>query len=82
MFPVSAMPAWRAALTLVNPLTYAVDIMRRTVLAFQPGHSSQPLFDSVGWAGWPVPSAVAVAVVAAFCAVTLTVAVRRFSRTD
>ncbi|MER6379488.1 ABC transporter permease [Streptomyces sp. NPDC001250] len=82
MFPVSALPAWMAALTLLNPLTYAVDIMRRTVLAFQPSHSSQPRFDSFSWAGWHVPSAIAVAVVAAFCATTLIVAVHRLSLTD
>jgi ABC-2 type transport system permease protein len=82
MFPVSAMPGWMAVLTLLNPLTYAVDIMRRTVVAFRPGESSETFFDPVTWAGWEVPAPVSAAVVVVFCAVTLTVAVRRFSRAD
>ncbi|WP_031483823.1 hypothetical protein [Streptomyces bicolor] len=76
------MPAWMAVLTLLNPLTYAVDIMRRTVVAFRPGESSQSFFDPVTWAGRQVPAALSAAVVVVFCAVTLTVAVRRFSRAD
>ncbi|QUQ63715.1 ABC transporter permease [Kutzneria sp. CA-103260] len=76
MFPVSAMPAWMATLTLVNPLTYAVDAMRRTVV----GSSDDLLFQPVTWGGWQVPPTLELALVFGFTLVTLVVASRRFSR--
>ncbi|MEU1312979.1 ABC transporter permease [Streptomyces cinnamoneus] len=86
MFPVSAMPAWMAALTLVNPLTYAVDAMRQTITAFHPapaaGASGAPFFDPVSWGGWAVPPGLSVVLVAVFSALALAAASRRFSRTD
>ncbi|MFF4160714.1 ABC transporter permease [Streptomyces sp. NPDC001678] len=82
MFPVSAMPGWMAAVTVVNPLTYAVDAMRRTVLSHYDAPADSRLFDPVTWGGHAVPPLLSVALVAAFCAVMLAAASRAFSRTE
>ncbi|WKK22656.1 ABC transporter permease [Streptomyces olivoreticuli] len=81
MFPVSAMPGWMAALSLVDPLTYAVDGMRQTVMAFHHGPTAD-YFDHVTWGGWQVPAGVSLAVVALTTLVGLLVAGRCFRRTD
>jgi ABC-2 type transport system permease protein len=82
MFPISAMPRWMAMLTLANPLTYAVDAMRHTLVRHQPGPPYSALFAPVAWGGWQVPPQFEVALVGLFSAVTLAVASHRFSRTN
>jgi ABC-2 type transport system permease protein len=82
MFPISAMPAWMAALSLANPLTYAVDAMRRTVAAHTPASSATPLAEPVSWAGWHPPVLLELGLVAAFTVLALGIAARRFSRTE
>jgi ABC-2 type transport system permease protein len=82
MFPISAMPGWMASLTLVNPLTYAVDAMRHTITHHQGGSPSSAISSPVSWGQWPVPPLLEVVVVAVFCAVALAVASHRFSRTN
>jgi daunorubicin resistance ABC transporter ATP-binding subunit/daunorubicin resistance ABC transporter membrane protein len=79
MFPLDAMPAWMRALALANPLTYAVDAIRRTIAAHLPPlpHS---LFRPLSWAGVRPPVAVEWALLAAGALLALLVAVRRFSR--
>ncbi|MFC7728707.1 ABC transporter permease [Actinomadura keratinilytica] len=51
MFPLAAMPTWMATLALVNPLSYAVDGMRRTVAAYLPDPPA-PLFQQLAWGHW------------------------------
>jgi ABC-2 type transport system permease protein len=80
MFPVAAMPAWMAWLTLADPLTYAVDAMRAVIGAYEP-HRPSALFEPVSWGGLHPAPALELAVVAAFTVVALTVAARRFART-
>jgi ABC-2 type transport system permease protein len=80
MFPIGAMPAWMSWLSLADPLTYAVDAMRRTVGAYQPARRSSALFEPVSWGGLHPPLVLEPAVVAAFTLVALFVAARRFSR--
>lgn len=80
--PVNSMPPWMATLTLVNPLTYAVDLMRRTLLVHLPDHSSSVMFTPITWSGHPVPPLVEVGVVLAAAAVILTIATHRFARQD
>ncbi|GAB2684546.1 hypothetical protein GCM10027271_53530 [Saccharopolyspora gloriosae] len=81
MFPISAMPGWMASLTLVNPLTYAVDAMRHTILGQLGAPQSTLIFTPVEWGGTPVPPLVEMAVVLAFSALALVVIGRRFART-
>jgi daunorubicin resistance ABC transporter membrane protein len=84
MFPLSGLPAWLAVLTHVNPLTYAVDAMRRTVFD-QLVISEQAravLVPGVHWGGWPVPVLVEVGIVALIGLTVLAVAAAEFRRTE
>jgi ABC-2 type transport system permease protein len=81
IFPVSGLPAWLTVLNRLDPLTYAVDPMRR--LVFNHLHISaaarRALDPGVTWWGWHVPSLLEVAVVAAIGLVCLGVGVLEFS---
>ncbi|HEU5159749.1 MAG TPA: ABC transporter permease [Streptosporangiaceae bacterium] len=81
MFPIKAMPSWMAALSLANPLTYAVDVMRRTITACLPPRRGHALAEPVAWGSWHPSLPLEVAVVALFTVVALAVAGRRFART-
>ncbi len=81
MFPISAMPAWMSWLTVVNPLTYAVDAMRRTVVAYRPVRSSSALFQPVNWGGRHPQPLLELTLVAVFALTALLIAARRFART-
>jgi ABC-2 type transport system permease protein len=84
LFPVSArLPAWLEVLTKVNPMTYAVDAMRRLVLTYvDAGRASGPLRTAVAWGGWTVPAWLEVALVAGVGTTLLAVACAMFSRTE
>ena len=84
LFPLSGLPAWLGVLTRLDPLTYTVDAMRRTVfdIVGAPPSAVQELNPGVTWGGWQLPTLVELALVAAFGAVMLALAVRRFSRPD
>lgn len=41
-FPVQAMPTWMNLLMLVNPATYAIDLLRQTTFQFQAGGALVP----------------------------------------
>lgn len=82
MFPLSGLPLWLRSVTLLNPLTYAVDAIRRTVfedLAISDV-ARRVLIPGVHWGGWQVPVSVEVAVVAAVGLVVLAGAVAQFRR--
>jgi ABC-2 type transport system permease protein len=84
LFPVAALPAWLTVLNRVDPLTYAVDPMRRAVFAhlhLRPGVYA--LFGGgVTWWGWRVPSIVEAGVVLALGLVMLAIAIVEFSRVE
>lgn len=84
MFPATHLPTWLTVLNRIDPLTYAVDPMRRVVFAHL--HLSpavqQRLDGGVTWNGWRVPTLLDVAVVAGIGALMLLVAIRRFNTTD
>jgi ABC-2 type transport system permease protein len=82
MFPVSAMPAWMAPAALANPLTYAVDAMRRTIGARLPQGQAEALAQPVAWGGWHPTVAVEIGLVAGFCVAALALSVRRFARIE
>ena len=84
LFPASNLPTWLTVLNRLNPLTYAVDPMRRIVfehLNLSPA-VRQKLDPGVTWDGWHVPTLLEVAIVAALGAVMLTVAIVEFSKTE
>lgn len=84
MFPLSGLPTWLVALTHVNPLTYAVDAVRRTVFdtVAMSDQSRAVLVPGVHWGSWQVPIAVEVALVATLGVAMLAIAALEFRRTD
>jgi ABC-2 type transport system permease protein len=84
LFPVAGLPVWLAILNRLDPLTYAVDPMRRLVfshLNISPAarHTLDP---GVSWWGWHVPSLLSVGVVLALGLVMLGIAIWEFSATE
>ncbi|WP_019629216.1 ABC transporter permease [Actinomadura atramentaria] len=81
MFPVSGLPPWLTWAVTANPLSYAVDALRRTITARLPGPVPERLFAGPRWGGWQPPVAVELALLAGSGAVLLLWAARRFRRT-
>ena len=84
VFPLSRLPKWLAALTKIDPLSYAVDPMRRAIFGHVPvpaavAHALSP---GMTWNGWRLPTAVELMMVAALTIVALVVAVTQFSRAE
>jgi ABC-2 type transport system permease protein len=80
IFPVSGLPAWLTVLNRLDPLTYAVDPMRRLVFSHLriSAAARSALDPGVTWWGWHVPGLLEVAVVAAIGLICLGVAVLEF----
>jgi ABC-2 type transport system permease protein len=84
LFPVSGLPQWLEILNRLDPLTYAVDPMRRAVFAhlkILPA-ARQALDPGVTWWSWHVPGLVEAGVVAALGLLMLTIAIVQFSRAE
>jgi ABC-2 type transport system permease protein len=84
LFPVAALPAWLAFLNRIDPLTYAVDPMRRLVfehLDISPA-ARAALDPGVTWWGWHVPALLEAAVVLALGLVMLGIAIWEFAATE
>jgi ABC-2 type transport system permease protein len=84
LFPVAGLPLWLSILNRLDPLTYAVDPMRRAVFAhlhISPiaRHALEP---GVTWGGWRVPSLVEAAVVALLGLAMLAIAIVEFSTAE
>ncbi|MEV5705998.1 ATP-binding cassette domain-containing protein [Actinoallomurus sp. NPDC052274] len=79
MFPLAAMPTWMSTLALINPLSYAVDGMRRTVAAYLPGQPG-PLFRRLSWGHWHPPVLAEWTLITLAALLGLLLAARRFSR--
>jgi len=84
IFPPTRLPAWLAVLTRADPVTYAVDPMRRAVFAHVKTEASveQALNPGITWSGWHVPVPVELGVVAAVAVVALVLAVIQFNRVE
>lgn len=84
IFPVTGLPTWLTVLNRIDPLTYAVDPMRRAVfkhLDVTPA-VREHLAPGVTWAGWPVPSLVCAGVVAALGVLMTAVAIAEFNQSE
>jgi ABC-2 type transport system permease protein len=84
LFPVIGLPLWLSILNRLDPLTYAVDPMRRAIFAhlhISPvaRHALEP---GVTWFGWHVPGGLEAAVVGLLGMIMLGVAIFEFSATD
>jgi ABC-2 type transport system permease protein len=84
LYPVSGLPAWLAVLNRFDPLTYAVDPMRRLVFSHLDISESarQTLDPGVTWFGWQLPPLVEVGMVLLVGLAMIVVAIRQFSRTE
>jgi ABC-2 type transport system permease protein len=84
LFPLAALPTWLTILNRIDPLTYAVDPMRRAI--FSHIHVSKAavhaLAPGVTWWGWRVPGLLEAAVIAVLGAALLSIAVWEFSRAE
>jgi ABC-2 type transport system permease protein len=84
LFPVDKLPPWLAVLNRLDPLTYAVDPMRRAVFAHLDiaPLARRALDPGVTWWGWHVPGLLEAAVVALLGVVMLAIAIAEFSSVE
>lgn len=79
LFPLTGLPGWLTVLTRLDPLTYAVDPIRRLVLA----HAAPGMpFVGVTWPAWVVPTWLELGLVATTAVGALGVAILQFRRAD
>jgi ABC-2 type transport system permease protein len=84
LFPAAGLAAWLTVLNRLDPLTYAVDPMRRIVfshLNISPA-ARHALDSGVTWWGWRVPSLLEAGVIAILGLAMLGIAIWEFSATD
>ncbi|MEO3791436.1 ABC transporter permease [Nonomuraea sp. B10E15] len=84
MFPLANLPSWLHVLTVVNPMTYAVDPMRQAVFSHLdvPAQVNAVLNPGVTWFGQQVPVLLELGVVAALGAALLGVGIAQFRRAE
>jgi ABC-2 type transport system permease protein len=84
LFPLRGLPTWLAVVTRLDPITYAVDPLRRVVFSHLdvPPRVQEQLAPGVTWFGWQVPVLLELGIVLAMGIVMLMVAIAQFQRTD
>ncbi|MDL4776603.1 ABC transporter permease [Actinomadura xylanilytica] len=84
LYPLNGLPAWLAVLTRFNPLTYAVDPLRRAVFAhLDVSPALQRTFNpGVTWNGWVVPVWLEIVLVLVMGFGLMGVAILEFRRVD
>ena len=84
MFPVSGLPGWLSVLNRIDPLTYAVDPMRRLVFDHLniSAAARRTLDPGVTWWGWRVPSLLEAGIVLALGLGMLGIAIWEFNAGD
>jgi ABC-2 type transport system permease protein len=84
LFPVAGLATWLAVLNRLDPLTYAVDPMRRAVFShLNVSHAAQQALNSgVTWFGWRVPTVLEIAMIVILGLVMLGIAIWEFSSTE
>jgi ABC-2 type transport system permease protein len=84
LYPVTGLPTWLEVLNRLNPLTYAVDPMRRLVFNHLDVSEAarQTLDTGVTWWGWHVPPLVEAGIVLLIGLTLLTIAIWQFNRTE
>jgi ABC-2 type transport system permease protein len=83
-FPVANLPGWLAFLNRLDPLTYAVDPMRRLVFNHLDitDEARQALDPGVTWFGWRVPTLLEIAVILALGLIMLGIAIWEFNASE
>jgi ABC-2 type transport system permease protein len=84
LFPVANLPGWLAVLNRIDPLTYAVDPMRRLVFNHLDisAAARRALDPGVTWWGWHVPALLEVAMVFLLGLGLLSIAIWEFATTE
>ena len=84
IFPPKGLPGWLSLVTKFDPLTYAVDPVRRAVFAHVQASTAvkQALSAGVKWGHWTLPISVELSIIAAMGAVMLALAVQQFGRAE
>jgi ABC-2 type transport system permease protein len=84
LYPVSGLPTWLAVLNRLDPLTYAVDPVRHLVFDHIDISASarRTLDPGVTWWGWQLPPMFEVGMVLVLGVAMMSLAIRRFSRTE
>jgi ABC-2 type transport system permease protein len=84
LFPVQGLPGWLAVLNRIDPLTYAVDPMRRLVFSHLNVSSAarHALDPGVTWWSWHVPALVEAGVILALGLLMLGIAIWEFGATE
>jgi ABC-2 type transport system permease protein len=84
VFPITSLPGWLSVLTKVDPLTYAVDAMRRVV--FEHVHAPTSVINTLApgivWHGWRLPTLLELAIVTLLGALMMSMAINRFAKTE
>lgn len=79
LFPISNLPSWLSIVIHLNPLTYAVDMVRRTIFAFMDlSPEAAEFVQGVTWGNWIVPVWLEAVIVALTGLVMTLCAVRLF----
>jgi ABC-2 type transport system permease protein len=84
LFPLNGLPAWLAVITRINPLTYAVDPLRRVVFAAQNmSPAARARFPTgITMFGYTLPITLELALVVVFALVFFMLAIWGLSRTE
>jgi ABC-2 type transport system permease protein len=84
LFPLNGLPAWLAVITRINPLTYAVDPLRRVVFAAQNmSPAARARFPTgITMFGYTLPITLELALVVVFALVFFILAIWGLSRTE
>ena len=84
LFPAAGLPLWLTILNRLDPLTYAVDPMRKLVfshLTISPA-ASKALDPGVTWFGWHAPALLEAGVIVVLGLAMLAIAIWEFSATE
>jgi ABC-2 type transport system permease protein len=84
LYPVSGLPTWLGALNRIDPLTYAVDPMRRLVFNhLDVSEAARRTLDpGVSWWGWHLPPLFEAGMVLLLGLAMMGIAIWQFSRTE
>jgi ABC-2 type transport system permease protein len=83
VFPLGALPGWLAALTRIDPLTYAVDAIRRNMFGYMHlGAGADAFSRPLTWGHWELPVGLELAIVAAVGLALIGGAIAQFSRVE
>jgi ABC-2 type transport system permease protein len=84
LFPVTHLPGWLSVLNRIDPLTYAVDPMRRLVFDHLDVSAAahKTLAPGVSWWGWHVPALMEAGVVLVLGLVMLAIAIWEFNASE